>query len=130
MARNATPKHDQMVEYVARHLKQRFYDDIRAHAEGFRPPARVENGRDPAELVPDVTMVARGTQLNVLEVETPETLERTDTARKWQALARHAEQRGGRFWVVVPQGASGSALDTLRSAEVQARVWEVEPDQV
>lgn len=130
MARNGIKQHDQLVEYVARQLKQRFYDDIRAHADGFRPPAKVESAPDQPAVVPDVTMVARGAKLNVLEVETPETLNHADTTGKWKALARHAEQRGGEFWVVVPQGASGSALDTLRAAELQARVWAVEPEAV
>jgi len=120
MARNGSKKHDQMVEYVARHLKQRFYDDVRADAEGFRP-------EQPA-LAPDVTMVARGAKLHVLEVETPETLKRTDTARKWQVLARQAEQGGGRFWVVVPRGASDVAVKKLRSRNVPAQVWEVQPE--
>ena len=126
MARNGSKKHDRMVEYVARHLKQRFYDDIRAHADGFHPPAKVENGQE--DLVPDVTMVARGAKLHVLEVETSETLKSAGTAKKWQALARHAEQRGGRFWVVVPRGSSDTAVSKLRSMNVQAKVWEVQPE--
>ena len=128
MARNGSKKHDQMIEHVARHLKQRFYEDIRAHAEGFRPPARFESAQEQSALVPDITMVARGSELHVLEVETPETLKHAGTTRKWQALARHAEQNGGRFWVVVPGGARDSAVSKLRSADVQAKVWEVQPE--
>ena len=125
MSGKLTKKHDLLVEYVARHLKQRFYDDVRARAEGFRPPARVEHGLEAPPVVPDVTMVARGAKLNVLEVETPETLRRAETARKWAALAHHAEQRGGRFWVVVPRGTSESARKKLHSAAVNAQLWEV-----
>jgi hypothetical protein len=128
MARNGIKQHDQLVVYVARQLKQRFYDDIRAHADGFRPPAKVESAPDQPAVVPDVTMVARGAKLNVLEVETSETLNHADTTGKWQALARHAERGGGHFWVVVPQGASAAVMSKLRSVDVQAKVWEVEPE--
>jgi hypothetical protein len=71
--------------------------------------------------------VARGEEFNVLEVETPETLKRSDTAKKLRFLSRHAEQFGGRFWIVVPRGASATALRKLRSLDVAAKVWEVEP---
>jgi hypothetical protein len=125
MARDGTKKHDQLVEYVARHLKQRFYDDIRAHTDGFRPPARVEGVPEDQIFAPDVTMLAKGSRLNVLEIETPETLENGNTAKKWQTLSRHAERNGGKFWVVVPQGVSATAMSKLRSLDVQAKVWEV-----
>ena len=125
MGRAASKRHDQLVEYVARHLKQRFYDDIRAHTDGFRPPVKVENGQEHPTFAPDVTMLAKRSGLNVLEVETPETLENGDTAHRWQTLSRHAERNGGRFWVVVPQGVRETAMSKLRSLDVQARVWEV-----
>ena len=128
MSQNPSKKHDLMVEYVTRHLKQRFYDDIRARVPGFRPPARVEHPAAKKPVVPDVTMRAKGAQLHVLEVETPETLRRAETARKWKALAGHAEQSGGDFWVVVPQGTSASAMKKLQAMDVRARVWEVAPE--
>ena len=123
-------KHDLMVEYVARQLKRRFYEDIRARSYGYRPPARVPGDSDQGEIVPDVTMVAKGAELNVLEVETPETLRRAETARRLRAVAEHTEKMGGRLWVVVPRGGSSAALKKLRSLEVNAKVWEVEPEVV
>lgn len=130
MAANGSRKHRQLVEYVTRHLKQRFYDDIRAHAPGFSPPDPVENGHDLPGLAPDVTMVARGNQLHVMKVETRDTLKQADRPKQWQVLARHAETNGGRFWVVVPQGSSPAAVRTLQALELQAKVWEVDPNTV
>ena len=123
-------KHDRMVEYVTRHLKQRFYGDIRSRAEGFLPPARVDNTEESRPVVPDVTVVSRGTGLNVLKVETPATLRDADATHRWQTLARHTEGRGGRLWVVVPRGTGDSALEKLQSAAVDAKVWEVQPKQI
>lgn len=130
MAANGSRKHRQLVEYVTRHLKQRFYDDIRAHAPGFSAPDPVENGHEFPDLAPDITMVARGKQLHVMKVETPDTLKQAHRSGHWQVLARHAEQNGGRFWVVVPRGSSPAAVRALQALELQAKVWEVDPNSV
>jgi len=125
MGKRRTASHEGMVGHVARHLKQRFYQDVRARALGFRAPDRVSLDADGAAWLPDVTMVARGDEFHVIEVETPETLATPQTQERWGPLARYANQRGGSFWLVVPAGLRDAAEDRLRSLDVEARIWEV-----
>jgi hypothetical protein len=114
-----------MVTYVARHLKRRFYQDIRARAAGFRPPEQLSQQVAGTVYLPDVTMLAKGHEFHVLEVETRDSLQARDTQDKWRALAEHATSRGGRFWVVVPRGARPLVESKLASLDLEARVWEV-----
>ncbi|MBE0617538.1 MAG: hypothetical protein IH608_06390 [Proteobacteria bacterium] len=126
MGSKIATSHDGMVRHVARHLKQRFYQDIRARAPGFRVPERVsEGGNNGAAWLPDVTMIAKGSQLHVLEVETPETLSERQTQERWRLLARHARQRGGSLWLVVPSGFRAEAANRLQSLALEANIWEV-----
>jgi len=125
MAKHAFKSHDGMVRYVARHLKQRFYQDIRARAGGFRPPERLGQPAVGGGYVPDVTMLAKGREFHVLEVETADSLGERGTEDKWRLLAEHASERGGSFWVVVPEGTRPLAEGKLSSLDLEARVWEV-----
>jgi len=125
MPKRRSKSHDGMVRYVAKHLRQRFYQDIRARVGGFLPPDGLPRPPAGTVVVPDVTMLAKGHELNVLEVETADTLAARETEEKWRASAAHAATRGGRFWVVVPQGVRPVAEGKLASLNLEARVWEV-----
>ncbi len=115
-----------MVRHAARHLKQRFYQDVRARVLGFPTPEGVGGeGGSGTGCLPDITMIARGSEFHVLEVETPDTLEERRTQERWRLLASHARRRGGSLWVVVPAGCRDRAEGRLRSLDLEARIWEV-----
>ena len=116
--------HDRMVFRVARHLKQRYYRDVRASVRGFPAPEPVSSASAP--VTADVTMVTKLDQLNLFAVETAGTI--GERAREeWTALAEHADRCGGRFRVVVPRGSRGSAERQLQEFGLTAGVWEFGP---
>lgn len=121
--RNTVKSHDELVKQVARHLKRRFYRSIHACAEGFPEPEEVAG--DNGGVRPDVTVLARGSEVHVLEVETPQTLAEAEVARRWAALARFAAGQEGKFTLVVPKGAGGAARSRLQELRIDAGVWEL-----
>jgi hypothetical protein len=126
MAGKIKPDHDQLVQTVAKHLKQRFYRDIRAKVAGFRYPEGVPSHSDGSGHMPDVTMIAKDEQLNILDVETANSLSDGGRGERWAALARHAGQQKGKFWLVVPKGLRPTAEARLEDLDLDANVWELE----
>lgn len=124
-AAEKTDGHDRLVMRVARHLKQRYYRDIRAGAQGFPVPEPVSSG--PTLVTPDVTMVTKLNQMNLFAVETAGTVGGERARTEWTALAEHADRCGGRFWVVVPRGAREAAERKLQELGLTATVWEFGP---
>jgi len=49
-------------------------------------------------------LIAKDEQLNILEVETANSLSDRTRGERWAAFARHAGQQKGKFWLVVPKG--------------------------
>lgn len=116
--------HDDMVKQVARHLKRRFYRNIRARAGDFpRPEAVTANGE--GAFVPDLMVLARGPQLHILEVETRQSLREKSTREKWSAFARYASELQGKFTLVVPKGSGPQARAQLDDLRLEAVVWEL-----
>jgi hypothetical protein len=121
----AEDNHDQMVEHVARHLKKRFYRDIRAKVGGFPPPERITNGSPELGQAPDVTVAAHGDNHHLFEIETPDSIPRATTRDKWFLFAQNAVKHNVDFWIVVPKGTRKHAERKLRNLNLKARVWEV-----
>ena len=123
--RNLSAEHDTLVLNLAKHLKKRFYQDVRASAGGFPSPHAIKPGSGSNGYVPDVTMIARGSQLNFFEVETPESLRNSRSGHKWSAIAEHAKARNGKFWIVVPKGLREEASARIGELRLDASVWEI-----
>jgi hypothetical protein len=121
---NGSKIHDKIVLHVTQHLKERFYQNIRARLEGFHAPPRLAGPASQGHM-PDVTSLSRRKGLCIFEVDTPESLSEHQTDEKWTAFARHAADHGGRFWVVVPKGTGPSARGKLEALRLEAKVWEV-----
>lgn len=123
MKGNGSSSHEAMVRKVAKHVKQRFFRDIRVRLGGYRPPPVFHlEGRD---LVPDVTMLGKGNRLHILEVETPDSIPAPETRAKWTTFFRQAARNSGTFWVVVPKGNGGEARRLARDLSIEASVWEI-----
>ena len=116
-------QHDRLVLRAARHLKKRFYKDVRARTGNFDAPEAIRfNG---GGYTPDVTMINKEDRFHIFEVETPDSIEQRPAAQKWKAFADFATQSRSSFWLVVPKGARAVAEARLRDLGVEAGVWEV-----
>ena len=123
MKSNGSPSHEEMLRKVAKHVRQRFYRDVRARLGGYRPPPafRLED----RDRVPDVTMSGKHNRLHILEVETPDSIPAPETRAKWVTFSRQAARNRGKFWVVVPKGTGEEARLLARDLSIEATVWEI-----
>lgn len=115
--------HDGMVRSAARHLRRRFYRNVRADVREYPTPHRIVSRATGAIEVPDLT--AEGKGVHVFEVETTDSILDPHTAEQWPLFAAYAAERSGKFWIVVPRGAGSEAKSRLQELDLRARVWEM-----
>lgn len=121
--RKSQSDHDTMVEYVARFLIDKGYQNVKADLSGASRPDKIAWKVTGEGHIPDVTT---GNPLrNLFEVETDDTIDIEHTADQWRLFATYAVQNEAKFWVVVPEGSGARANARLRELGLTALVWEV-----
>jgi hypothetical protein len=116
--------HMLMIRSLVLDLKKKGYKNIKADLNGLSKPEGVEGHNwDEEEFIPDVT--GDGSEHNVFEVETADTIYDDHTGEQWKTFADYAEKRNGRFWVVVPKGTADDAKWRLSRLKVSAKVLEI-----
>ena len=121
--RKSQLEHMLLIRSLVRRLKASGFRNVQADLKGLAGPGKLRHAFEEHAFVPDVTGV--GTEYNVFEVETEDSIYDDHTAQQWPKLAEHAEGRNGRFWVVVPKGAGEDARSRLARLRVQGGVLEI-----
>lgn len=124
MAKRASQSdHDKIVQYAANFLTTNHYRNIKADIPGYQTPTKIiwkDSGRGH---IPDVT--ANGSEFNLFEVETADSINDQHTKDQWTLFATYAEQHNAVFWVVVPQGSGNAAKLRLSLLGLKGEVWEI-----
>lgn len=123
MKRRNQSEHDRMVLAAARHLVAKGFRDVKADVAGFTQPAKIGWSGTARGHIPDVT--GWGSEFNVFEVETADSINQEHTADQWSLFAAYAGQHGAVFWVVVPFGSAAAASQRLKDLGLTAKVWEL-----
>lgn len=111
-------QHNMMVLEVVKLLTQRNQASIRADLPGFARPETIEG--ETGNHVPDVSATGL-----IVEVETADSISDQHTASQWKVFSDEAQQRGWKFWVVVPKGCRQEAEARCHELGIQAIVFEV-----
>jgi len=123
--RECQAKHDWMLRAVANHFGTSGYTDVRADLPDFTDKPEIIFGTmsDLRELRdrPDATAMT-GAGLILAEVETEDTIADPHTEQQWPLFARHAQEHGGVFWVVVPPGKVLAAEARLGQLGIGAQI--------
>ena len=115
--------HMLMVRSLVIDLRKKGFRNTCADLNGLARPPAVDGMPEDEVYVPDVT--GDGSEHNVFEVETADTIYDEHTAGQWKSFAAYARQRNGKFWVVVPKGAAEDARWRLDKLDVSADVLEI-----
>ena len=116
-------QHDHMVTLAARHLVAKGFRDVRADLAGWSRPQLITWTRTGRGHRPDLT--AEGSELNLFEAETTDSIFDQHTRDQWMLFATFARESSGKFWVIVPRGSGVAASRRLDELSVGARVWEL-----
>jgi hypothetical protein len=112
-----------MVTAAARHLVAKGFQEVKADLPGFQQPDKIVWSGSGRGHIPDVT--GWGSEFNLFEVETADSINDQHTADQWKLFAAFAGQHGAVFWVVVPVGAAAAAGQRLKDLGISAKVWEL-----
>ncbi len=119
--------HDRLVASIAARLETDGFSSIKANTEGRPKPPEVVWKKGEKGETPDL-LASLQRQLNLFEVETPESITAPRSLTRWQLFAAFAAKRGAAFWIVVPAGWGAVAQRRLDELQLEARVWELEDD--
>ena len=123
MKRRHQSQHDRMVKAVADHLVAKAFRDVRADIPGYSQPVAIKWTQTGRGHIPDVT--GWGSEFNLFEVETADSISDKHTADQWTLFATYAGQHGAIFWVVVPVGSAAAAKQRLKELGLTGKVWEI-----
>ncbi len=113
-------EHDHLLEMLGEWLYGQSLTDVKADLDGFHRPSRITlPGMDEGE-VPDAT--AFGTQLQIYEVETADSINDKHTEDQWRLFATYALENNAIFHVVVPPMCMGDARRRLKELSIEAKV--------
>ncbi|PLX42842.1 MAG: hypothetical protein C0608_01910 [Deltaproteobacteria bacterium] len=115
--------HDELVKRMVRHLKQRFYQHIRANIPGYPQPPLIIS--DENKYVADVTAGSPTHPKHIFEIELPKSFDDPEAHQRWKVLSDLAEERGGSFRVIVPKGLSKEAREKLEKNKLGITVSEL-----
>ena len=121
--RRSQTEHDRLVEYVAKLLVGRGYQNVRADYPGFDPPKKIVWQSSGEGDLPDVTGVKNG--FKVFEVESKDSITDEHTAEQWKLFASYAENNEVIFYVVFPKGSINEVKNRLKELNIQANLLEV-----
>lgn len=123
MKRHNQSDHDRMVTTAARYLVAKGFRDVKADVPGFPQPEKIVWSGTGRGHIPDVT--GWGSEFNLFEVETSDSINDQHTAGQWELFAVFAGQHSAVFWVVVPVGCAAAAQQRLKDLGISAKVWEL-----
>ena len=121
MKRRNQSEHDRIVKAVADHLVAKGFRDVRADLPGWPQPEKIVWKQNSRGHIPDVT--GWGSEFNLFEVETADSISDQHTADQWTLFAAYAGQHSAVFWVVVPVGSEAAANQRLKELGSAAKVW-------
>jgi hypothetical protein len=112
-----------MVRYIYDYIGWYRFEDIRADLPNLPKPENTICVNSREEELPDVTGIMGG--LNIIEVETEDSIFNEHTKRQWRLFASYAKANNALFSVVVPAGSRESALKRTKELGIVANIWEV-----
>jgi len=115
--------HDELVKKMVRHLKQRFYQHIRANIPGYPQPPLIISDQD--EYVADVTAGSPTHPKHIFDIELPRSFDDPQAHKRWSVLSELAEERGGSFRVIVPKGLGKDVKASLEKKNLNITVSEL-----
>jgi len=122
-------EHDQLVLMMAQHFKQLGYSEIKADIPGWTRPENIFWTSDPNKTYcPDLTCFDTNGVFIILEAETCSTFSDMHTKAQFEIFRAHANNKKGRFEVVVPKTCAGAEGRGLISRQVV--VWGIKLDSV
>ncbi len=119
----AQENHDRMIKVTANYLMGNKFRNVKADIPGFHSPSKLTWISTGEGYTPDITAI--GQQLNLFEVETPDSLNEPHTEDQWKLFAQYAQETQAEFWIVVPKGSILSAENRLLELGIRGNVWEV-----
>jgi hypothetical protein len=113
-------EHDYLLEMLAEGLYGQKLTDVKADLDGFHRPSKITLPGMGEGAVPDAT--AFGTQLQIYEVETADSINDKHTEVQWRLFAKYAQGNNAIFHVVVPPMCMGEVRRRLKELSIEAKV--------
>ena len=115
--------HDGMVRSAVAFLASEKFRNIRADLPDSLSPTLITWKLTGKGHLPDISAENGG--FNLFEVETADSIGDGHTEDQWKLFAAHAENTGGKFWVVVPKASESAAVKRVEQLGIKATVWGV-----
>lgn len=115
-------KHDSLILYAVKKLKQAGARNICADLPHYPQPNRIYWEQTGEGHIPDAS-ARLGTYQYLVEAETEDTISIEHTRSQWTLFSANAKQHGKIFVVVVPSGSEDEARLQLRAWRLTGEVW-------
>ncbi len=121
--RKSQTEHDSLVDYVARELNKRGYEQVKADLPDYEVPKKIIWQSTGEGFEPDVTGVKMG--FRIFEIETDDSIEDEHTLQQWKLFASYAKVNDAFFYVVFRKGSLEKVQNRLKELGITATLWEV-----
>lgn len=98
-----TSVHDSMIESVMEYMRAQGFFNITANLPGIPLPEKIYKPESGEYFIPDLIADRKG-EGYIFDVETEDTLDDIQTAKKWKLFSAYAEKNNKVFHIVVPGG--------------------------
>ena len=99
-----SPEYQEMIKTVAEYLQKKGFENIKADIDDYEPPAKMNKQGTDITFIPNITARKTDGSKFYFEVVSKEQEDQELLLSKWSMLSAFASLRGGKFYLIVPNG--------------------------